>query len=509
MSETATVAKGDRVLVTRLVGRGPIDPPQKYEVFSEGPDSDGDIRVVSNNAGGYLWAHEWAKVETAEPEVEWNPVPTAGETIWVYEYYRDRPITGENGYDVRVTTANYVDSEGDIVLEGEFGKGSYAHKWRRPDPEPETEATPEVEWNPKDLIPGETVWVYIYYGMTGVSTSGEDYDVRESDGHIDSDGDMRLRVKAGFPGLYARKWRRPEVAVPSVDWNPNNLERNTMVWVFEDSNYDRGTPRPDGFAIRSVAHGEIDSDGEIMLNSTDLPGMGGYARKWRLPETNLQPEVNPGDKVKVLGLIDGCADSYRARMMGQVLTVAERENSDNRGLLQGSILVNLPDGYTVDDYTTGAVREWAIIERAENPVTTGISAPVPDDEPDWKAIIEAWRKALNEYACDQEWCEEYEGTVMRLFGWQPERQVTLRVEVKLTRNLWLSDSLDLEKVFGVDPDYVDLDDQMHEVEAQVNVNVTAMRGATPSRDSVKEALEDGDYRYDEFSIIDWQVDDEF
>ena len=37
----------------------------------------------------------------------------------------------------------------------------------------------------------------------------------------------------------------------------------------------------------------------------------------------------------------------------------------------------------------------------------------PTDEPKWGQVIAEWREKLNEYACDNEWCEEYENTVRR------------------------------------------------------------------------------------------------
>jgi hypothetical protein len=243
----------------------------------------------------------------------------------------------------------------------------------------------------------------------------------------------------------------------------------------------------------------------MSLQSTDgFPYM--YAKKWRRPEDyNFQPEVKVGDKVKVLDVLDGATQEYRNRMVGEVLTVltAGPLGIEDRE----TCTVTLPSGFRMEGHDSGAIHKWEVVERAEIPVTTGNPEPVDETAAviPWSQVIANWQVALNEYACDREWCDEYEQVVRRLFGWEPEREVNLDVNVRLTRERWLSDSVDLEKVFGGDADDIEIVDARQDFEADVVITVSGYRGRTPDTDKVKNELDECDYEYDEFEVTNYSI----
>lgn len=531
-SEVPSVVQGDRILVTRYYASSTeFDPPHE-RIVERVPDIEGDVRVASDERyPGDIWAHDWVKAPAAEPDdIEWNPHPNEGETIWVYEYYRGHAITGEHGYDVRVAAVTYPDSEGDLNLVDVPGKGSYARKWRRPD----GVDTPENDgWNPRDLSAEDAVWVYDYY-VSSYRVNERGYDERKAlTGVVDADGDLLLVSDPDVNNcVYARRWRRagnpvPEAPVEDDGWNPRDLEEGDLVWVYEDSGTNRGVPHGRGFDIRTVARAEVDSDGEIFVDGfhsyrdPNDSAWGSYARKWRRPATDLHPGVSVGDKVKVLATLPGAADDYVEAVMGKVLTVASIANTDRRVVGDNNITVIMPEGSLVsEEFTTGAIAGWAVVDPA-TPSLSGPNAEVPTEESrqtgnsedtiDWGVLIESWRESLSAYACDQEWCEEFEGVIMRLFGWEPTDQralADLEVNVRLTRVVYLSDALDMREAFGaVDSDDIEVVDSSEEYSADVTLYMSASRSTGPSRDEVEDLLNEKDYKFDSFEITNWQIGD--
>ena len=436
MSEqaTVTVAEGDRVLVARLVGGDTVDPPAEYEVFMEGPDSEGDIKVKSGNSTtGYLWAREWVKKDAvATDEIEWNPATLAGDTVWVTEYYGGRRIEG--GYAVRISQGT-VDSEGDLYLQSDGANVLYARRWRRPDGH---EAQAEPEWNPPTKV-GDEVLVYEYYGAgSSVVDTARGYDTRTSMAHIDSDGDLSLQSLVGHAYLYARRWRRA------------------------------GNPAP----------AETDSQ---------------------------QPEVEVGDIVKVLDCLPGAQHTYRERFIGGEAVVTSTAAVPNGENLKAIIVQLRNTQGNVLGVTEGAIHKWELIQKGPNNTTpeAHVHGDDPTDEPKWGQVIAEWRERLNEYACDAEWCEEYENTVKRLFGWEAGRRAEVNVNVRLTKTAWFSDSVRLESIFGGDDDEYEVVDEHHEFEADVTVRVMCDVGGSPDHDDVKAELEEQDYTFDSFEITNW------
>jgi len=381
-----------------------------------------------------------------------------------------------------------------------------------------TDTETEVQWNPDGVVEGTTIWVTEYFrtGSDPVPAVSEiGYDVRVTEGTKDSDGDIRLTNDRISPRNYAHKWRLPVTAGLPVEeqrppsgviWNPE-VKKGDTIWVYRDSAPEYLQPDMHrGFDVRTVQYEVKDSDGEITVDP-DQNSIYIYARKWRHPEQNLRPVVNPGDRIKVLGCLDGATEEYRNGVMGKVLIV----RTGSRWEFDYPITVTLPDGMKVDNFGSGSISEWAIIEG--NPVDTGKSEEAPTEEAptegakDWASIIERWRHELTEFACSEGWCSEYEDVVRDKFGWEPQRGGDFDVNVRLTREKYLSDLVNnvCYHVFdGVrDEDRWDLDEEYITVRANITLTITCT-GKEPTDDEVKEYLDQNDFEFDEFEIVDWE-----
>ncbi len=373
-----------------------------------------------------------------------------------------------------------------------------------------TETETEQALNP-DVYRGEKVLVHHYYGYEKALTFPVE---RICSGPVDSQGDLPLEVDDANPNtFYAKTWTKapaaagpeyvPAYADDDEGWNPN-VPDEAKVWVWNDSSVVAGSVNPRGFDVRTVARGEKDSDGEILLVSATEDGvhLGSYGRKWRLPEENARPMVKKGDRVKVLGCLNGAADYYVKALMGKVLTVSR----DSRHEGDSPISVHLPDGLKVDGFTTGVISEWALIGQVDPgyvPAPAGADGTV-----NWGEVIRQWREALHEYACEREWCSEFEETVLRLFGWVEERGADYDVTIQLTKEKWLSDlaSNICYQVFDGDreEDNWNLDDERIDIKATITVSISCQGTNGPTEDEVREYLEEQDFEYDEVHIIEYE-----
>lgn len=439
---------------------------------------------------------------TTETEIEWSPAVEPGTTIWVTQYFRSGsdPILVENdlGYEVRVTRG-MKDNDGDIELVPTTNPRSYARKWRLPI----TDGLPQVVTNPP-VMAGE--WVKVtdvmplatdQFRAAMVDSVRKVYSTETNGIRVVVTPEEMRDIALSGPALITgwEKTDEPKSHDETDGWNPD-VKNGDTVWVYKDSTATHLQPDEHrGFDVRTVERAEKDSDGEIML--TQVPYTASlYARKWRLPEENLRPDVKPGDKVKVLGVLGGAADSYRNDVMHKVVEVM-REPRD------GQCLIHLPAGVTVDGFQNGTITEWALLEKAESHGETPVESPK-----DWGNIIQRWQEQLTEFACNEGWCSEYEDVVDTLFGWQPVRRFDYTVNVRLTRQRWLSDLMDefCYRVFDGerDEDRWDLDDEHITINATINFNITC-QGKAPTDDEVKEYLDENDFEYDDFYVVDFET----
>lgn len=124
----------------------------------------------------------------------------------------------------------------------------------------------------------------------------------------------------------------------------------------------------------------------------------------------------------------------------------------------------------------------------------------PETDEDWAARITAVLDTIQKFAYDEEWCEEYEASMERLFDIDPGREPVAAdwtVEVTLCCEIDLEQYVMETSAFGYCEDILSEDTPVDSqaTEVRTTVTFTMSHAGEPSEDDIKEYLDEKDDLY--------------